>query len=341
VSVAIAGLVKTYPSRGRANPPVVALHGIELAAIPGELVVVVGPSGSGKTTLLRCVAGLEAPDGGRIEVGGRDVTTVAPGDRDVAMVFQEHALYPHLSVQANISFGLRARKLPAPEITARVVTAAGLLGLTALLARRPGELSGGERQRVALARAIVREPAAFLMDEPLSNLDAELRAQTRVDIRALQRELDTTMIYVTHDQIEAMTMGDRVAVLRGGHVEQVDAPMVIYQRPATAFVARFFGTPPMNLFPASLSRGPNGASLLGLRPERIRLVTPAEGRLSGRVSLVEPIGSETIVHVDVDGHRFLVKVSPDSAVSQGGEVGLAFADAHLYGFAGPEGEAIV
>ncbi|CAN5613065.1 N/A [soil metagenome] len=216
MSVSVRGLRKTYSESHRNGAPVAALQDVDLEAQPGELLVIVGPSGSGKSTLLRCVAGLEKPDAGRVSIASRDVTKVRPGDRDVAMVFQEYALYPHVSVSGNISFGLRARKVPATEIAKRVASTADLLGLGALLHRKPPELSGGERQRVALARAIVRDPQAFLLDEPLSNLDAELRARTRADIRSLQRDLGKTMIYVTHDQVEAMTVGDRVAVLRFG-----------------------------------------------------------------------------------------------------------------------------
>ncbi|MGH2746727.1 MAG: ABC transporter ATP-binding protein, partial [Actinomycetota bacterium] len=289
-------------------------------------------SGSGKSTLLRCVAGLEEVDEGRVLVDGRDVTRAMPGERDVAMVFQELALYPHISVRDNISFGLRARRTGREEIDERITRVTAMLEIEDILHRRPNELAGGEKQRVALARAIVREPAAFLMDEPLSNLDAELRMHARADIRGLQRELDTTTIYVTHDQVEAMTMGDRVAVLRAGRLEQVDRPILLYDRPATTFVAGFLGNPPMNLFPADLLDSGHGATTLGVRPEKIRLVTPDHASLSGRVRAVEPIGGESIVHVDVRDQRFFVRVGRDSAPSEGEDVGLDIGAPDVYRF---------
>ncbi len=330
MSISISGLKKDYVrSRRRVVP---ALEGIDLEVKEGELLVVVGPSGSGKTTLLRCIAGLETPDEGTIEVGGRDVTKLLPGDRDVAMVFQEYALYPHLTVEANVSFGLKARKVSSTEVRRRVDQAAESLGLQDLLDRRPPELSGGERQRVALARAIVREPSAYLLDEPLSNLDAELRTKTRAEIRLLQKRLGTTTVYVTHDQVEAMTMGDRVVVLRGGQVQQIDTPAMLYDHPANAFVASFFGTPPMNLYPAQSGGGPSGASTVGVRPEHLRLVPPATGRLHGRTETVETIGSDAIVHLKVDGRALLVKTSRADAPIDGQEVGVDFSDTDLYAF---------
>ncbi|MDQ4142318.1 MAG: ABC transporter ATP-binding protein [Actinomycetota bacterium] len=308
------------------------MDGVDLTAADGELLVIVGPSGSGKTTLLRCVAGLEPPDEGRIEVGGRDVTHVPPGRRDVAMVFQDFALYPHLTVEENISFGLKAARVDRSEIERRVQDASELLGLGPTRDRRPGELSGGERQRVALSRAIVREPALFLLDEPLSNLDAELRTTTRAEIRALQRRLGTTAIYVTHDQVEAMTMGDRVAVLRAGRLEQVAPPTVLYDRPETSFVARFLGSPPMNLFSSALLGGIEGAPLLGVRPEHVRVVGPPDGRIDGRVAAVELLGDVAVVHVDVAGERLAAKVLRETAPTSGEEVGLAFDDARVHAF---------
>ncbi len=316
---------------------VVALDGIDLEAGDGELVVVVGPSGSGKSTLLRCVAGLEQPDSGRIEVGERDVTDLAPGDRDVAMVFQEYALYPHLDAAANIGFGLEARRTSAEVIRRRVDDAVELLGLHACLHRRPPQMSGGERQRVALARAIVREPTVFLMDEPLSNLDAELRTKTRAEIRSLQKRLATTMLYVTHDQVEAFTLGDRVAVLRDGRIEQVGSPRELYTRPANTFVARFIGTPAINLFSGSyVGRGDD--STVGVRPDRLRIVDVAEGRLAGRVTVVERLGSHSLVHVDVGGTNVNALVEGWDGRSVGDEVGLIFMDSDAQLF-GPDGSA--
>lgn len=299
--------------------------------------VVVGPSGSGKTTLLRCVAGLEVPDDGRIEVGGRDVTEVGPGERDVAMVFQEYALYPHLSVKDNISFGLRARKTEATEIERKVSDAAELLGIETTLDRRPGELSGGERQRVALARAIVRAPTAFLLDEPLSNLDAELRAFMRAEIRGLQRTLGTTALYVTHDQVEALTMGDRVAVLRAGKLEQFGTPAEIYDRPSSTFVARFIGMPPMNVVPmAMLGRGEGFA---GLRPEQLRVTSPSASRLAGKVVHADALGHEVIVHVSVGDEVLLARTSRDIAPALHTETGLTYAETDVYRF-GADGKAL-
>jgi multiple sugar transport system ATP-binding protein len=338
VSASLFGLHKTFdePKIGE----LVALDEVDLEALDGELMVIVGPSGSGKTTLLRCIAGLEMPDSGRIEVGGKDVTNLPPGARDVAMVFQDFALYPHLSARDNISFGLRAAKTPEDEIGSRVNDVTDLLGLEEALDRRPGELSGGERQRVALARAIVREPSLFLLDEPLSNLDAELRTTTRAEIRSLQRRLGTTAIYVTHDQVEAMTMGDRVAVLRAGRVEQVAPPTELYDSPATAFVARFLGSPPMNLFEASLYRADGGAGALGIRPEHLRVVDVGHGRMTGRVTAVELLGDVAIVHIVVGGHQLLAKVLRETAPDAGVEVDVAFEDSQVHEFDGLDGRAI-
>lgn len=335
MSVALTGISKSY--RGRPREPVPALRGIDLDAADGELVVVVGPSGSGKTTLLRCVAGLEQPDAGSISVGGRDVTTLDPGERDVAMVFQEYALYPHLSVRDNIGFGLRARKVDRNEIDRKISDVAELLGINTALERRPAELSGGERQRVALARAIVREPTAFLLDEPLSNLDAELRAYMRAEIRGLQRKLGTTALYVTHDQVEALTMGDRVAVLRDGRLEQFGTPTEIYDRPASTFVARFIGMPPMNVVPAALLGGDGGFA--GLRPEHLTITTPGAGRLSGRVVHEDSLGHEVIVHVAIGDEVVLARATRDRAPELHSETGLTYTDGDIYRF-GADGKAL-
>lgn len=335
MSVGLKGVSKAYASRGR--EPLQALRGIDLDAADGELVVVVGPSGSGKTTLLRCVAGLEHPDEGVISVGGRDVTELDPGHRDLAMVFQEYALYPHLSVRDNIAFGLRARKTSPAEIDKKVANAAELLGIETTLDRRPTELSGGERQRVALARAIVRAPTAFLLDEPLSNLDAELRAFMRAEIRGLQRTLGTTALYVTHDQVEALTMGDRVAVLRAGRLEQFGTPSEIYDRPASTFVARFIGMPPMNVVPmAMLGRGEGFA---GLRPEQLKATPVAGATLIGKVVHRDSLGHEVIVHVSVGDEVLLARSSRAAAPPLHSETGLTYNDADVYRF-GADGKAL-
>src|ERR671937_1448935 len=241
---------------------VVAVHDLTLEIGDGEFVVLVGPSGCGKTTALRMVAGLEDITDGKVTIGGRVVNDLTPKERDIAMVFQNYALYPHLSVADNIAFGLRLRKTPKDVVDERVAWAAKLLGLTPYLQRRPKELSGGQRQRVAMGRAIVRQPQVFLMDEPLSNLDAKLRVQMRADIAKLQHELGTTTVYVTHDQVEAMTMGDRVAVMSRGVLQQVDTPQRLYDHPANLFVAGFIGTPPMNLLEATVSASNGDVSLL-------------------------------------------------------------------------------
>ena len=335
MSVGLEEVSKSYPGRGR--EPLQALRGISLEAADGELVVVVGPSGSGKTTLLRCVAGLENPDDGRITVGGRDVTELDPGDRDLAMVFQEYALYPHMTVEDNISFGLRARKLAPEEIEKKVADAAELLGIETTLDRRPAELSGGERQRVALARAIVRAPTAFLLDEPLSNLDAELRAFMRAEIRGLQRTLGTTALYVTHDQVEALTMGDKVAVLRAGKLEQFGTPSDIYDRPSSTFVARFIGMPPMNVVPVAML-GP-GDGFAGLRPEDLRITPAAGATLAGKVVHSDALGHEVIVHVAIADEVLLVRCTRDGAPALHSETGLTYNDADVYRF-GADGRAL-
>lgn len=287
-----------------------AVDDFNLSVRDGEFLVLVGPSGCGKSTTLRMVAGLEVPTGGRIEIGGRDVTALPPKDRDIAMVFQNYALYPHMTVRENLSFALRLRRMDAAAIDRRVEAAASALGLAPYLSRLPKALSGGQRQRVALGRAIVREPSVFLFDEPLSNLDAKMRVEMRAEIIRLHNRLGATMIYVTHDQTEAMTMGERIVVMADGRIQQVAPPMELYDRPANKFVAGFIGTPPMNLFPPG-TLSPHRT--IGLRPEHLSLRPVAEASPAGLpavVDFVEPLGSETLVHVvtDVMAFRAVVRV---------------------------------
>ncbi|MEM6792242.1 MAG: ABC transporter ATP-binding protein [Myxococcota bacterium] len=310
-AVELSGLSKRYLSPEA--PP--ALDRLDLTVGDGELLVLVGPSGCGKSTALRLVAGLETPSAGAITLDGRSLVGVPPQDRDVAMVFQGYALYPHLTVFENMAFPLRMRGLKAAARRTRVARIAAMVGLADKLDRRPSDLSGGERQRVAMGRAMVREPAVFLFDEPLSNLDAKLRAELRVELAGLVRALRTTALYVTHDQAEAMTMGDRVAVLQGGRLQQVASPRVLYTSPANAFVAGFVGTPPMNLATVSVEAGrarsegidlPLPASAasrarvtVGVRPEHLRFDGAGAGRLDARVYMREPLGPETVVHLSV------------------------------------------
>ena len=298
-----------------------AVRDLNLQVAEGEFVVLVGPSGCGKTTALRMVAGLEEITSGEIRIGDRVVNDLAPRDRDIAMVFQNYALYPHKSVYENLAFGLRMRKVPKDEQRTRVENIAKKLGLADMLDRRPAQLSGGQRQRVAMGRAIVREPKAFLMDEPLSNLDAKLRVQMRAEIAQIQKALQVTTLYVTHDQVEAMTMGDRVAVMRDGELQQLDTPQHIYDMPANIFVASFVGSPPMNFFEATVDadgtrlrfgetalelgarglREYNGKRIaVGIRPEEVREASGWDGaRVRGRVVLVEALGAEQLIHIEI------------------------------------------
>jgi multiple sugar transport system ATP-binding protein len=279
-----------------------------LEVADGEFLVLVGPSGCGKSTTLRMVAGLELPTSGRISIGGRDVTNLPPKNRDIAMVFQNYALYPHMTVQENLSFALKLRKVPKDEILRRTSAAADTLGLTPYLNRLPKALSGGQRQRVALGRAIVRNPSVFLFDEPLSNLDAKMRVEMRAEIVRLHRRLGATMIYVTHDQTEAMTMGTRIVVMNGGRIQQAAPPMEVYDRPANTFVASFIGTPPMNLFPPGML---DLGRTVGVRPENIRLSAQIEGASEGLgavVDIVEPLGNETLVHCVTENRNVKVTV---------------------------------
>ncbi|WP_022954075.1 ABC transporter ATP-binding protein [Leucothrix mucor] len=277
-----------------------AIKGVDLEIEAGEFVVFVGPSGCGKSTLLRMIAGLEVINGGELVLDGKDITTTPPSQRDLAMVFQSYALYPHMTVEDNMSFALRIAKVDPAVIKEKVERAADKLDLTKYLKRTPKELSGGQRQRVAIGRAIVRSPKVFLFDEPLSNLDAALRGQTRVEIAALHRELGATTIYVTHDQVEAMTLADRVVVLKDGVIEQVGTPLELYDAPANRFVAQFIGMPQMNLLPAKLMPGaPKGATEVGVRPEHLTLCPINDSPLKGNVELVESLGNETLIHINL------------------------------------------
>jgi multiple sugar transport system ATP-binding protein len=308
----------------------VALEQLDLDVQDAELMVLVGPSGSGKSTALRILAGLEDATSGTVRIGDRVVNEVEPKDRDIAMVFQSYALYPHMTVEDNIGFPLRMHREPKPSIRERVRDTAARLDVGGLLQRRPRQLSGGQRQRVALGRAIVREPVAYLMDEPLSNLDAKLRVEMRAYVQELHQRLDKTIVYVTHDQIEAMTMGDRVAVLRDGRLEQVDAPQALYDRPASLFVAAFIGSPAMNLLRGPAVQGLPPARLarrdviVGIRPEALHPASGDEPAIEGWVALVESLGSDLLVHVDVEAEeRIVARLEPTVRVEPGGRIRLA------------------
>ncbi|MHA3902515.1 sn-glycerol-3-phosphate import ATP-binding protein UgpC [Castellaniella sp. WN] len=331
---------KTYPGG------VAVIHGIDMEVRDGEFVVIVGPSGCGKSTLMRMVAGLESVTGGEIAIGGRVVNDLEPAERDIAMVFQNYALYPHMSVFDNMAYGLKIRRLGRDEIRRRVGDAARILELDQLLERRPRQLSGGQRQRVAMGRAIVREPAVFLFDEPLSNLDAKLRVQMRLEIQKLHQRLGTTSLYVTHDQVEAMTLAHRMVVMNKGVPEQIGTPAEVFEHPATVFVAGFIGSPPMNLLRVDVdaqgrAAGPDGAALplaapagsarplvLGLRPEHLRLGAPG---LRSRVEMIEILGSEQLIHTRWGEQPLVLRC----AVSETRERPLTAGDEIT---AGPDGE---
>ena len=357
--VVLNGVTKVFPGG------TVAVDQVDLRIADGELLVLVGPSGSGKTTVLRLTAGLEELSGGEIRIGDRVVNDVHPMDRDVAMVFQNYALYPHMTVAENIGFGLKLRRRRKAEVRDRVGHTAGKLALAELLERKPGQLSGGQRQRVAMGRAIVRDPAAFLMDEPLSNLDAKLRVRMRAEIQRLQHELGTTTMYVTHDQVEAMTMGDRVAVMRDGRLIQVDTPQALYASPADMFVAGFIGSPAMNFIrarveasngtpfaaigstklqvPACIARRAGQEVIVGLRPEHLEL---ANGSRNGKpllrapVALAEPVGAQVIVHLELaeGGSPFCACLDSRTAFERGEQLTLAVDPSSLH-FFDPETEA--
>ncbi|MFN3302345.1 MAG: ABC transporter ATP-binding protein [Roseateles sp.] len=331
------------------------IENLSLDVAPGEFVVFLGPSGCGKTSLLRMIAGLEEVTGGRILIGDRDVTHAAPGLRNLAMVFQHYALYPHMTVRDNLAFGLKNIGVPADEIARRITESARMLELDALLDRKPGQLSGGQRQRVAIGRAVVKEPAIFLFDEPLSNLDAALRGRTRLELAQLHQRLGATMVFVTHDQIEAMTLATRIVVMKGGAIEQVATPAELYRRPATKFVASFIGTPGMGFVAverAADSRGrvavtvpggqvvvtqvptdgvPSQGLVLGVRPENLRVAEA--GPLRGRVELVEFLGERTLAHLKLDGETPLIVTVPAGVSPKLGahvHVSVDLADAHLF-----------
>ena len=351
-TVSLEGINKVYENGFH------AVKDLSVDIADGEFMVLVGPSGCGKTTALRMVAGLEDITSGILRIGGKEANDETPKERDIAMVFQNYALYPHMTVAQNIGFALKLRKLPKDQLDAKVKQAAEILGLTDWLDRKPGQLSGGQRQRVAMGRAIVREPSVFLMDEPLSNLDAKLRVQMRAEVARIQRRIGVATIYVTHDQVEAMTMGDRVTVLRAGVLQQVDTPQNLYDNPDNIFVAAFIGSPAQNLYDATLSEGARSLKLgsqdiplpdavrvkrpalasyankevvIGMRPEHLPAAKPGEtgSTLVGDVDLIEALGSELVVHFTIDAHRVIAEgaVEKDEAEALGSGEGVARVDA--------------
>ncbi|PYO84549.1 MAG: glycerol-3-phosphate ABC transporter ATP-binding protein [Gemmatimonadetes bacterium] len=361
-SVTLSGIRKIYQDAGRTR---VAVADLDLAVNDGEFVVLVGPSGCGKSTTLRMVAGLETISAGELRIGDRVVNDVPARDRNVAMVFQNYALYPHMSVFDNMAFSLKLRRVPGPEIAARVGEAARILRIEPLLEQRPRQLSGGEQQRVALGRAIVRQPAVFLFDEPLSNLDAKLRVQMRREIARLHHALGATMLYVTHDQAEAMTLGDRVVVMRDGHVQQVDAPLAVYREPRNTFVAGFIGSPPMNLLAGEVvddgglrfvakggalalplpgawkaALGGPRPVILGVRPEDVSLAALGMTGVPARVDLVEPLGQELLIYASAGGQELTARVAPGVRAEVGLDVLLGFDPEQLHAFDPDSGERL-
>ena len=314
------------------------IPGIDLAINEGEFVVFVGPSGCGKSTLLRLIAGLEDTSSGTIEIDGRDVTREAPAKRGLAMVFQSYALYPHMTVKKNIAFPLKMAKMPEDQIEKKVTEAARILNLTNYLERRPGQLSGGQRQRVAIGRAIVREPSAFLFDEPLSNLDAALRGTMRLEISELHYQLKTTMIYVTHDQVEAMTMADKIVVLNAGNIEQVGSPMELYHKPDNLFVAGFIGSPKMNMAGGAIAQEYN-ATTVGFRPEHLSIST-TEGKWKGTVAVAEHLGSDTFIHLHTDSVGTVTARAPGDFSANHGDTVYLTPDANRIHRFDAEGKAI-
>lgn len=359
-SISLRGVSKVF-AQGQA-----AVRDLSIEIADGELLVLVGPSGSGKSTVLRLIAGLETPTAGSIVIDGHDVTRVPPQRRDLAMVFQSYALYPHKTVRDNLAFGLRVRAVEAADIENRIRAVAETLEITALLDRKPAQLSGGQRQRVALGRAIVRAPKAFLLDEPLSNLDPVLRVTARAELALLHRRLTATIVYVTHDQEEAMTLGTRLAIMRDGRIEQLDAPLDAFRRPASVFAAGFIGSPAMNLWRCHWSHAGAGmhvtspsfaidterlgtmspdsdALVVGVRPHDIDLTAPAEGDGRGTVEVVEPLGASTLIHLRTDGgSNQLVRVmsSPDVRIVIGDTVGFRLRRDRLHLFDEGEGRRV-
>ena len=354
------GVRKTYPNGFK------AIHGVDTSVADGEFIVIVGPSGCGKSTLLRMVAGLETITEGEIRIGARRVNELEPADRNIAMVFQNYALYPHMSVFDNMAYGLRNRRTPKDEIERRVAEASGILQLDGMLDRRPSQLSGGQRQRVAMGRAIVREPEVFLYDEPLSNLDAKLRVQMRLEIKRLQRDLGTTSLYVTHDQVEAMTLADRLIVMNAGVAEQIGTPLDVYAEPATAFVAGFIGSPAMNFLPGTVADDGRGVALdgssqalllpppssasrdkvtVGIRPEHLEPVSVDAASLELTVDLVEALGADSLVHGQLagaaQGSAVTVRVDGARRVAAGETLSLAVAPEHVHFFDADDGRRLV
>jgi sn-glycerol 3-phosphate transport system ATP-binding protein len=351
-AIALRRVEKTYGGGPKGNK---VIHGVDAEIADGEFIVIVGPSGCGKSTLLRMVAGLEEITGGEIDIGGRVVNQLEPAERDIAMVFQNYALYPHMSVYDNMAYGLKIKKVPKAEIDARVNKAAKILELGGLLDRKPRQLSGGQRQRVAMGRAIVRQPQVFLFDEPLSNLDAKLRAQTRLEIQKLHRELRVTSLFVTHDQVEAMTLAQRMIVMNAGRIEQIGTPEAVYGRPATTFVASFIGAPPMNLvagnagaagfevggqvlpLPAPAPR--TGALLLGARPEHVAI--DPDGSWAFHVDVVETLGAERLVYGQLAGAAFTLRMDGTlPAPEPGVQLRLAIEPRHLHWFDPASGQRV-
>jgi multiple sugar transport system ATP-binding protein len=354
-AVTLRGVGKSYATK-------TVVEGVNLDIAAGEFIVLVGPSGCGKSTTLRMVAGLEQITDGEISIDGKVINTLAPKERGVAMVFQNYALYPHLSVFENIAFGLRLAKQPKAMVEAAVKGASEILGLDQLLGRKPAELSGGQRQRVAMGRAIVRQPKVFLFDEPLSNLDAKLRNTMRAEIKRLHQRLGSTVMYVTHDQVEAMTLADRIVVMRDGHIEQIGTPEQLYDEPANTFVAAFMGSPPMNLIqgraegtdalelgngqvlrvPAERARHLMAAKSLtvGMRPEKIRIDASGSLRFTAQIELVEVLGGETVLHANLGDQSLLVRVSGRPSMAVGQSVPLSLDAADLYLFNAASGERL-
>jgi len=334
---------------------IVAVHGVDLTIRDGEFVVFLGPSGCGKSTTLRMIAGLEDVTSGAIHIGARDVTQLEPKDRNIAMVFQNYALYPHKTIYDNLAFGLRMRKMDRAEIDVRVKKAAHMLGLEDFLARKPKQLSGGQMQRVALGRALVREPDVFLLDEPLSNLDAKLRVRMREEIARLHQDVGTSMVYVTHDQVEAMTLANRIVIMRDGHVQQIGAPLEVYDRPANLFVAGFIGSPEMNLIEGRIQNGhfaagalrvglppdtpASGEVVLGVRPEHLALTDEAGG-VPFTVRVIEQLGAQTLCVGEAEGQRLRILTDRVDSWSPGQTLRIRFPAARLHLFAGASGQRI-